>query len=207
MGAVVVSKLNIKKYIFEPINSVMYVLISETKALVIDPNISRDAEIYLKKHSVDDVLILLTHEHCDHISGVNWFRKQFNTTVLCSKRCAENIANSHRNFSEYFNILIEGRDTDFTMDPFTCTADEVFETDLEFNWNEHKIYLKEAPGHSKGSSIIILDNKYLFSGDYLIPDNRVFTKIPGGSKKDYEEKTCPYLESIKDKMIVMSGHI
>ena len=92
------------------------------------------------------------------------------------------------------------------MKPFSCTVDRTFETELEFNWNEHKIYIKETPGHSEGSSIIILDNKYLFSGDYLIPNNDVFIKIPGGDSKIYNENTLPYLNGIRNSFIIMPGH-
>ena len=196
----------VNSYTFEPISSIMYIIIENNEALVIDPNISDEAFRLLSESGVSKVLILLTHEHCDHITGVNWFREHFETTVLCSEKCAENIEKPDKNFSQYFDVLLMGKNTDLHMKPFSCSADKTFRGDVELHWNGHKLYLRECPGHSEGSICIILDDMYAFTGDYLIPNQKVFTNIPGGNKKIYNETTVPYLVTL-NKFIIMPGHV
>lgn len=47
---------------------------------------------------------------------------------------------------------------------------------------------------------------YLFSGDSLIKGKKVITRLPGGSKKDYQAITLPFLKSLPDDMVVFPGH-
>ena len=67
--------MNINTYSFYPIDSNMYVILENKKALIIDPCVSEEAKEYLKSEQVKEILVLLTHEHYDHISGVNWLRE------------------------------------------------------------------------------------------------------------------------------------
>jgi hydroxyacylglutathione hydrolase len=62
---------------FDPIDSRMYVLIAGNQALIIDPCVDAIALQLLKDINVKDVIVLPTHEHYDHISGVNWARENF----------------------------------------------------------------------------------------------------------------------------------
>ena len=199
--------MKINAYNFEPIKSRMYIICENEHALVIDPNVSGSVQRLLKENNVKHIMVLLTHEHCDHITGVNWLRENFDITVMCSRKCAEYIADKKKNFSEYFDILFMDKQIEgFHMEPFTCTADRWFESEITINWCGHSLYMRELPGHSPGSICIILDSKYAFTGDYLIPGQKVFTKIPGGSKKAYESITKPYLAIIKEKYTIFPGH-
>ena len=76
--------MDIKSYSFYPIDARMYVIVENGKALIIDPSISEDAKKYLKSEKIEDILILLTHEHYDHISGVNWFKEEFIRNIIIS---------------------------------------------------------------------------------------------------------------------------
>ena len=43
--------------------------------------------------------IILTHEHYDHISGIDALRQRFQSRVLCGGICGERIRNATDNFS------------------------------------------------------------------------------------------------------------
>lgn len=77
-------------------NSKMYVLVEDEEAILIDPCISRNAQILLKGKNVKKIIMILTHEHYDHISGVNWWKKEYEHEVICSCMCAENIKNTKK---------------------------------------------------------------------------------------------------------------
>ena len=89
-------KDNTKIYVYSmPIlDSRMYIIINdenEKEALIIDPLISEEAFTILS--TLSHATVLLTHSHYDHISGMNWLRKQVDCTLLCSECCAEKIIN------------------------------------------------------------------------------------------------------------------
>ena len=62
----------------------MYVVKEGEHAIVIDPF---DDTTPSKGLIID--YIILTHEHYDHISGVNVWKKTRDVPVLCSRPCAE----------------------------------------------------------------------------------------------------------------------
>lgn len=207
------SKIEIEIFSFEPIDSCMYILIEQQNALIIDPCPSEEALSYLQKNGVNKTQVLLTHEHYDHISGVNWLRNHFhNVNVLCSKSCAEAISNSHKNMAAFANALYMDKQLDKTLEEYgwefdySCYADATFEGEMEFNWEGHHFFLIQAPGHSKGSICIIMDNRTLFSGDSLVTGHPTITRLPGGSKKIFQEVTIPFLKSLDSEMLVYPGH-
>lgn len=200
-------EIEIKKYIYHPIESIMYVVVENKNALVVDPNMSEEAEQYMDLRKVSNMLIILTHEHCDHITGVNRLKEKYNAKVLCSQKCADGIRDSHSNLSDFYNILIEDKGWCGKMEPFICNADDTFEEQLEYDWESHHLILHETPGHSKGSICILMDDKYFFTGDSLIPEREVVTILPGGSKEQYREVTKPYLDCvINNRVQILPGH-
>lgn len=192
----------------------MYVIVENGKALIIDPSISEDAKKYLKSEKIEDILILLTHEHYDHISGVNWFKEEFTKTkLLCSEPCAKALPKPYKNLSVYYEILFSTKDPEIreyvrNMDvqPYSCEADEFFTGEKEFEWQGHKIYMKETPGHSKGSCCIFWENECMFSGDTLVTGHDTILRLPGGNRKDFAEKTLPFLHSLDRELLVYPGH-
>lgn len=204
----------IHTYSFYPIDAKMYIIAENKKALVIDPCISEEALDLLTEDSVEEILILLTHEHYDHISGVNWLRENFSSVaVLCSVKCAAALPKPSKNLSPYWEILFMGKDEktqeyvrNMNIQPYSCEADRKFEGEYEMSWEGHSLFLKETPGHSKGSICILLDKKYLFSGDSLVTGYPTVTRLPGGSKKEYGEITVPYLRSLDSEIMVYPGH-
>ena len=69
-----------------------------------------------------------------------------------------------------------------------------------------KIRLIHTPGHSPGSICILINDKYIFTGDGLVEGNKVITKLPGGDRKKYNEITKPFLEKLSNQVVVFPGH-
>lgn len=200
-------------FCFEPIDSRMYIIIEQNKAMIIDPCCSEEALSDLRKNRIHKIQVLLTHEHYDHISGVNWLRKHFeDVRVLCSQPCGNAIINSYKNMAAYSNALYMDKQLDKTLEEYgweldySCYADETFEGKTEFDWEGHHLYLMQTPGHSPGSICIIMDHKILFSGDSLVTGHPTITRLPGGSKRTYQEITIPFLKSLDSEMMVYPGH-
>jgi len=195
------------------IQSNMYVMLCGKEALVIDPSVNEQAEEMLKRACVSKCTILLTHEHFDHISGVNRLRKMFDCQVVCSKTCGDLIQNPRKNGASSFIALFLDKDQEVRknmeaqLDPgYCCTADVVYESETTMDWHGLSILMKELPGHSKGSQIIQIAEKYVFTGDNLVPDKKTITRLPGSSRADFETKALPYLCSISEDSVIYPGH-
>ncbi len=188
-------------------DSWMYICVKGEKALVIDPCVSDEALRLMRKNNVVEALVLLTHEHYDHISGVNWLRESIETVkVLCSEKCASALPNPTKNLSAFSDMLFVNKPDKGICRSYSCNADETFEKELCFSWEGHELILRETPGHSKGSICIIMDESILFSGDSLLLRAETITRLPGGSKKQYTEETLPFLKSLSRDIMVYPGH-
>ena len=47
--------------------------------------------------------IFLTHEHFDHIWGVNLLKEIYNSHLICSLTCSQKIVNKKKNMSIFYN--------------------------------------------------------------------------------------------------------
>ena len=198
---------------FQPIDSKMYLLPHGNRALLIDPCVSAEARRLLENLGARELLILLTHEHFDHISGVDFWRERFPCRVLCSEACARALPYPRKNLSQYFTMLFCMQDDAvqeevrrMNVEPFSCHADETFREQKELMWCGHQIRLAETPGHSPGSICIAVDGRAVFTGDSLTNSIPVITRLPGGSRQMYREITLPYLSSLPKGMIAFPGH-
>lgn len=206
---------HIRRYVFEHIGSNMYVLADEVSgsALVIDPHESEMAYKYLCKCGIKNVLILLTHEHYDHTSGVNWLKSKFQCELCCHEDAAKSIAIEKNNRPLVLAMILkeQGKGDELlkvlnTEKPYKCETDISFAKTFEYQWSSHRLKFTHLPGHSKGSCCIELDEKYVFTGDSLIPDVKTITRFPGGSEQQYNDLSIPYLEGISEDKYILPGH-
>ena len=218
-----IGKTDINRYILPLMNSNMFLLISGHNALVIDPNRSDEALRKLNEARVDNIMVILTHEHFDHISGVNKLRELVaqnggKCTVYANTSCAESITDADSNLSRFFRALFITRSEEeqqlaeriFDMD-YSCAADVSFEGDTELKWEDITLKLHSTPGHSPGSICIEMYDESgkllaVATGDSLVEGNTVITRLPRGSKSDYRSITRPYLESLGSDTLILPGH-
>ena len=211
------------KYSLPIIDSNMYVLASNKRTLVIDPIENIDAFNMLEALDCTDITILLTHEHFDHISGVNAFRnfaskRKIDCNVYAQKICADAIEDPLENLSQNSSVLfmfkpVEERHIAQALvdSDYTCSADFIFDDALTLVWEDLKLILKSTPGHTPGSICIEFYDQSdkllaLATGDSLIPGQKTITRLPRGSKKDFYDITMPYLKSFAPDTLILPGH-
>lgn len=195
------------------LDSSMYMIPEETSCLIVDPCICKEAEELLRKLGIQTCVILLTHEHFDHISGVNRLRELLPCQVICSKACAGRVGDARKNGAAYFEAMFiqrnrrERNEIDRILDArYTCRADQTYSGQTELVWKDLTLTLTETPGHSPGSQAIEIGKRWYFTGDSLIPGQRVITRLPGGSRRDFTDITYPYLAAIAPGSILFPGH-
>ena len=209
----------VNQFIWWAINSNTYVVCEKNSLLIVDPVDSEEFYQFVQKQTVQNALVILTHSHYDHISGLNRLRQIVpDTCVVASKICSDNIQTPKKNLSNIADAIISFQSRidhkaeleelkETLVQPFSCApADKTFETELELEWEGHSLCLSEFSGHSKDSVCCIMDNKYMFSGDTLLPIPTV-TRLPGGSTARFWEEDMPKLERLQEQIsMVFPGH-
>lgn len=170
----------VKSFVNEPVDSVTYVVSNNDsqKALIIDPGTENDSRIieYLNKANLIPEYILLTHEHFDHILGVNHLREVYSDIKLVSsEKTSVRLPEVKKNLSVFHNqtYLV------------VAEADILVEEGCHF-FCGLPVNVYHTPGHTD-SSLTFIIGRSLFSGDFLLPFVRPVTNLPTGSRKAYQE--------------------
>lgn len=203
--------------VYEYINSNMYVLLAEDEALIIDPHKNEELTDLLKNKGIKRVTILLTHEHHDHTTGVYWYQEQFESTLICQKNAADYIAKRQYLRPTLIAFILGEEDhvngthvyEDFTKSfvPRQYYADITYEENHAFNWHNYNFHFYHIPGHSQGSSLIVMNGQYAFTGDSLLKDLPIIIRFPGSNKADYENISMPLLSHLlTSDMTILPGH-
>ena len=187
-----------------------YIIKSAQHVVIIDPNDFIKIDKLLQSHNWILDWVLLTHEHCDHIAGLNKLRQYYTVKVLASQACSLGIQSTTINMTRIMEayLYFKSGGTILTKYPkFTCaSADVTFEDSFDFDWKEYHFHFISVPGHTSGSVCILVNNSILFSGDYLIPGEEVVTRLPGGSEEAYEKHGKATLRSLPENIWTFPGH-
>lgn len=185
----------------KPISSITYIIYLEknSNCIIVDPGSESPDEIdeILIDRKLKPIYIIFTHEHFDHIWSANYFIIKYDTTIVCSEYCAKAIKDPKLNLSIFYdpykaiyiqpNNLITVKDGD----------------SIEFF--ENTLIIKEAQGHSLGGILIIL-NKFIFTGDTIIKNIKTVTKLKNASKNKLEESVAFFKRLIGYNYILLPGH-
>ena len=129
----------------------MYVITQNDHALVIDPSLDTLPGVNL---SID--LMIVTHEHYDHISGVNAWKKKYNVSLLCSEACAARITDAKMNQARHFDTFCE------ILDEIKVRIDE---NKITLKESENKLILNIPLPTSKSKEIIFELNPIIKNND------------------------------------------
>ena len=178
-------------------------------AVVIDPNDPVRVSARLEELGWTPELILLTHEHCDHMAGLEALRERWpQAVVVTSEACSAGIQSKRLNMTQLMEVYLTFRGkTGVSYPPFVCRpADRTYGDTWETVWRGHRLQCTALPGHTPGSAGIFLDGTTFFSGDYLIPGEEVILRLPGGSADDYNAHTKPFLDNLAPGLQICPGH-
>lgn len=184
----------------DPIDSNCFVLhnTSSSNCIIVDPGTKDCSELlfFLGQNNLIPEYIILTHEHFDHIWGVNKLMELFRCKVICSEKCLEHIADKKKNLSVFQNQI----GFEIINAHVRVVSNEIVKL------GDYTIQFKITLGHSLGS-VSFWINENLFAGDVLIKDTKTVTKLPGGSKKQLKDTLdeLDVLFAVRN-MIVYPGH-
>lgn len=186
-----------------------WMLGEDGRAVVIDPNDPKGPLEVLERRGWTPELILLTHEHCDHMAGLDALRTRFpEARTVASQACSAGLGSTRLNMTAMMEVYLTFRGKPgVSYTPFTCgPADVTYEDALELDWRGHRLRCVPLPGHTPGSAGIFWDEDTFFSGDYLIPGEEVILRLPGGDRDTYLTRTKPILDGLPAGLRVCPGH-
>lgn len=185
--------MDIKTVVTPHYNSNSYIIIIDTKCVIVDINL--ETINYVKEYKLEPIYLFLTHEHLDHIKGTSQIKKLYSDiNIISSKVTAENIKDNRENLSLYFDGV--GFEED--------GVDIFIEDKNEFTFQDILIKTYNTPGHSEGSIIINIDN-VLFTGDTVL-DVKTPVNFPHSSKIKLKESIDFIDENFSDDTIFYQGH-
>lgn len=209
-------QLDVYVFIYEPVASNMYFIPVGDTGIVFDPNINEELPSLLEKIGIKRVQVILTHEHYDHTTGVEWLLGQIEATVFCHADCAKYISLEKGNSPRLVAMALKTKDLadgghrceDFMAQykPYILKADKTFTGKVSFAVNQVTFDCYSTPGHSPGSACYIIDDKYIFTGDSLIQNNPTITRFRTSNNETFEKVTRPFLRSLDKNMLVFPGH-
>ncbi len=206
----VVGSLTITKYTVDSFLCNMYVLTTQKSlcdgnALVIDTIQSEEALQDLKRANVKKLTIILTHEHFDHTMGLNWIKGHFDTYSIAHEKCAKKILLPRNNRSLSIMSTDENSRKYRYYPPYSCKIDKTFCDNLSLQWYGLDIELTGTPGHTAASCCIRVDS-CMFVGDSALLGIPALTRLPGGSQKEFDNITLPFLKTLNPQIAVFPGH-
>ena len=155
----------------------VHIIKSDKGNILIDPGYyNGDLQEYIKSIGGIDT-VLLSHNHVDHIVGLNALKKDFpNMKVYIHALDLEGLYNIYTNYS--FERLIS--------EPFTIDFEVLPLESGDYFFNGRSVKLIHSPGHSPGSALFYFkDEGLLFVGDTV-----AFKRIP---RYDLKNSNVPEL--------------
>jgi hydroxyacylglutathione hydrolase len=210
--------VEISTFSFVPFDSRMYVLLHHKQCVIIDPAHNEEVLPYLQSKCVEEIIILLTHEHFDHLTGVHLLKDNFPCKIICSNTVSQAINDPKKNLSFYHDFMtLVLSDTHrlgsdhVELRAFTCEADVSYKSNYEVFFARYVLKLCNTPGHSRGSCCMVLYDLFnnplcIFTGDSLMKDYPTYTNLPGGSKRTFNIVTKPFFLTMPDNLIIYPGH-
>jgi hydroxyacylglutathione hydrolase len=184
-----------------PIDSNSFVVYTKTNlpCIVIDPGTEncKDLIEFLEGNKLRPDYIFLTHEHFDHIWGINTLKDIYNSKIVSSDNGAQCIIYKKKNMSVFYDQI------GFETYPADIKVEEI---DYKLDWAGIKIEFITTKGHTDASICIFIENN-LFTGDTIIKNIKTVIKLPGGSKVKLLESISLLDNKFRGKQIMVHpGH-
>lgn len=188
-----------------------YLIVSSDHAVLIDVCSKTVVDELLQRNLIPDYVIL-THEHVDHLWGLNMIREMFpDVTVIAQKECSKRIGDPKTNKAAQYHIYavlrfgVAYNNEETLYRNYHCLpADIIFDQKMSLKWCGLNFNLIHTPGHSIGSCIVLL-NDIVFSGDTMLQEE-TFLRFDGGNEMDFASVTLPIIDSIPPYAKIMPGH-
>jgi glyoxylase-like metal-dependent hydrolase (beta-lactamase superfamily II) len=194
--------LQIKSFVFSPIEENTYVLYNESKdCIIIDPGCYFDEEKaalqeFIEKMQLQPKMLLNTHCHLDHVFGNKFVAETFGLTLQLHEIEKQVLAFAPTSGLMY-NMPFDNYSGEFIL---LKEGDTIL-------LGEDQLTVIEAPGHSPGHiCFYCAKQNFVIGGDVLFQRSIGRTDLPGGNHETLLKNIREKLFVLPDETIVYSGH-
>lgn len=184
-----------------PVTSNCYILFTSysSQCVVVDPGTVDCCELiaFIETRRFKPKYVILTHEHFDHIGGVNLLREKYGVKVIASAACSKALPDRKKNMSVFYDGV------GFTVQVADTTIDH---SGFKLTWEGYIFEFLLTPGHTEAGTCFFVD-KFLFTGDTFIKGVKTVTKLPTGSTCDLEKSIFMLRQRVESKKYIINcGH-
>ena len=182
-------------------DNAIFILHDGDDTVIIDPCVDFKSFIeYLEKINCQNLRILLTHGHEDHISAIPGLMKRYkNSKILITKEDLPFLTDPELNGSSDCKQKIN-------LVRYTPFFQEI-SPDEKIKIGRYSLEVFATPGHTEGSVIFIDDeHKCAYTGDTLFKETIGATHFKGGNPAKMSESLKKIVKRIPDDYTLYPGH-
>lgn len=195
--------MQIKTFVFNPIQENTYVVWDDTKECIIvdagntSPQEDKALAEFIAEQGLTPVLAVNTHCHFDHLLGVEYLRSTYGVKFAASS-ADRDVMLSSQGHCAMFGITPMGLPTDVDID---------LATTAELHFGTTTLRVIPTPGHTPGG-VSLLDeaSKSLFTGDTLFRECIGRTDLPGGDYPTLIKSILGAILPLGDEVTIYPGH-
>lgn len=160
------------------------------------PGEQNDLISFIEEHKLKPVLVLNTHCHIDHITGLEFVKKHFNIPFRAHKSEEKNL-NSSKLMGDMFGFSINE----------IPAIDNYINDDERIKFGHSELQAFHVPGHSAGSiAFYCAEASFVLSGDALFAGSIGRTDLPGGDYDTLINSINNKLLNLDPETVVWPGH-
>ena len=191
-------------------NCWIFALGKNMECFIIDPGmaipdlVSDIAEI-VERHNLKPIATIVTHGHVDHTFSVHAFDEKYGVATYIHPKERAYLADPN-------GILTPGGPTLPILEAMGVTSFRE-PTDVRelldgtvIDIAGFSIKALHAPGHTPGSTVFVVNQEYLISGDVLFQNSIGNTSMRMGSGADMKRTLRNVILPLPDELIVLPGH-
>lgn len=173
------------------------------------PNLTKEIKAKLTEHNLVIGAIFITHGHLDHTFSLYSLAQDFiESDTYIHKADRDLLVNPERAMGAQSQALLSelgelsGSKIEFQEPERTWSID----SDSQSKLGGMNFSFRHAPGHTPGSTLAIVEDELLISGDVLFKGGIGRTDLPRGSMSDMEITLREKIATLPPHLRVLPGH-
>lgn len=190
--------MSIKSYTVGELQVNCYFIIDDKtrKTIIVDPGDEPEKLVFeIEKNRLKPHALINTHGHADHIGGNSYIKSKYNIPIYIHTQDKNSLTDAGINLSAsmYFKKIVSPEPSKLLNDGDIIKL------------NEMELLIIHTPGHTPGSICMMLDKKYIFTGDTLFCSSVGRCDLPGGDEQILMD-SLNKLKKLPGNLIILPGH-